>query len=371
MWWRWRLTESRWTKTILHPNGLQGRLQPRRSRRGGGGSCAPHSKSGYCPSLGCRRMPAIRTHFLCGPSVTSYCITSRLVSLCTNVDKAPRCPDVLPVRVRCRHGSHTLRWLPCHKGTCQTCQAQWRMGVADKVREGASKLQVAGRTLMFVTLTLGRPADGAAETPEQMLDRLMAAWRRWRQGRWWADNMDGAEYFRVVEAGSQNGRPHVHLVVAGRLPYIRAPHDQESVAHWRADLTGPAAREMVHGIEVAGFGPLCYVERLKGGGVRGPQRIWAATCPRAKSGWCGRTAGRCGWPRVRAGGRWTCRIRPRTWPAAWLWSLAGRRASACGAAGSGTRPTWTRIGRRCGGVTWRGGGATWIRMMGGGAGGCG
>lgn len=143
------------------------------------------------------------------------------------------------------------------------------MGVADKVREGASKLQVAGRTLMFVTLTLGRPADGAAETPEQMLDRLMAAWRRWRQGRWWADNMDGAEYFRVVEAGSQNGRPHVHLVVAGRLPYIRAPHDQESVAHWRADLTGPAAREMVHGIEVAGFGPLCYVERLKGGGGSG------------------------------------------------------------------------------------------------------
>lgn len=134
------------------------------------------------------------------------------------------------------------------------------------MRYGAAKLERAGRPLQFVTLTLGRPPDGIHESDAEMLDRLMRGWRKLVHGRWWRGNMAGAEYFRVVEARSVHGRPHIHLMVAAELPYVRAPKGGESLFSWRADLSTDGAG-MVAALEAAGMGPICHVERLRGGGA--------------------------------------------------------------------------------------------------------
>ena len=154
-----------------------------------------------------------------------------------------------------------MRLLPCHKPTCVQCQGQWRLRVANKVRQGAARLLVQGQDLHFLTLTLG--PGPAGETHGMMVDRLMAAWRRLVQGRWWRGHV--GTYFRVVESGTHTGRPHIHAVVAGGLPYVRAARTPESLASWGADLTGEG-REMVGALELAGFGPICHAEHLHGGG---------------------------------------------------------------------------------------------------------
>ena len=133
--------------------------------------------------------------------------------------------------------------------------------MANKVRQGASRLLAGGAELHFVTLTLG--PGPAGETHSMMVDRLMAAWRRLCKGWWWGAHAD--TYFRVVESGTHTGRPHIHAVVAGDVPYVRAPRDREPLASWRADL-GPDGRKMVAALEAAGFGPLCHAEHLHGGG---------------------------------------------------------------------------------------------------------
>ena len=135
--------------------------------------------------------------------------------------------------------------------------------MANKVRQGAARLLVKGRELHFVTLTLGRGPAG--ETHAEMVERLMVGWRNLRQGWWWREHGPEGPFFRVVESGTHTGRPHLHAVVAGSLPYVRAPRDRESLESWRADL-GPDALGMVAALERAGLGPICHAEHLHGGG---------------------------------------------------------------------------------------------------------
>lgn len=168
----------------------------------------------------------------------------------------------MPARMRCRHGGLTVRMLPCHRGTCPVCQGAWRLRVANKIQQGASRLLVQGWEFHFLTLTI-RDVDGN-ETHPEMLDRLMGAWRRLQQGRWWREHGPAGPRFRVVENGSHTGRPHLHLVVAGDLPYVRKARDKESLASWRADLSAEG-RELVAALEAAGLGPITHSEHLHGG----------------------------------------------------------------------------------------------------------
>ena len=138
------------------------------------------------------------------------------------------------------------------------------MGVSDKIKHGASVLAAGGAELHFGTFTLADLPGGRPESDSEQVDRLMAAWRTMAKGRWWREH--SGEFFRVVERGSMNGRPHVHIVAAGRLPHVPAIRRGEKVRYWRARI-GPDGRAVVAMLERAGLGPVCHIERLQGGGA--------------------------------------------------------------------------------------------------------
>ena len=134
------------------------------------------------------------------------------------------------------------------------------MNVSDRIQHGASELAAEGMELHFGTFTLGPEPGCRPETHAEQVARLMLGWRRVVQGRWWRDNV--GEYFRVVESGSENGRPHVHFVAAGgRLPHVPAIRRGERLKYWRARL-GNDGRGLVAVLERAGLGPVCHIERL-------------------------------------------------------------------------------------------------------------
>lgn len=107
--------------------------------------------------------------------------------------------------------------------------------------------------LRLVTFTLDSEADHPAETAADRASRLMAAWRKFRHSsRWNQVSTPGKkrgyaspDYAWVLEFGSKNKRPHLHLIVYdphGVVPLADAVDKYRSADDWLASQT-PAAQK--------------------------------------------------------------------------------------------------------------------------------
>ena len=148
--------------------------------------------------------------------------------------------------------------IPCGRKDCHECQEAWRYGNYGRIRAGCEVLAARQRSLMFVTLTVqSRPG----EDPAGLIDRLSDGFRRW-QSNYVGRHHKGAQWFRVFEAGTRNGRPHVHLITDAQFPVVPAPRPGEPRHRWEARLTAEA-RAFQKAAVAAGLGPIMSVEVAK------------------------------------------------------------------------------------------------------------
>lgn len=219
--------------------------------------CRPHGVPSYMRGVSCAacltmnngpRMPALR------PSTP----------LAGSASLPPRCMDPIPIKCTCRHSADRHDYtrtftVGCGKLDCVACSAQWRRQVRARIAHGAS----AFPELHFLTLTVQDLPDNPNETQLQMLDRLMTAWRGLRR-HYLNRTYDSFPFYRVVESGSKNGCPHLHIVTPVPVPACDKASKYPTKRQWEASLT-QYAREFQSALVSAGFGPIYHAERLRYG----------------------------------------------------------------------------------------------------------
>lgn len=124
--------------------------------------------------------------------------------------------------------------------------------------QGVDALAAESVCLKFVTLTL-KPEP--RETGGSMIDRLSNALTTFNRNIIHR-HYKGARWARVFEAGTWNGRPHMHMITDADFPVIPRLRPGETRLQWEARLT-PEAREFQARAVKAGFGPIMSVEVAK------------------------------------------------------------------------------------------------------------
>lgn len=162
-----------------------------------------------------------------------------------SVEGAPGpCPTPLARRAVCRHVEWAVELFPCNSRECESCQAAWRFGNRCRIKQGAEALAPNQGALKFMTLTLARmPNDSMGG----QIDRLSDAWRLLNRNVLLRRHK-GCHWTRAFEAGTRNGRAHMHCVIDADIPVIPKLRPGEKLREWKAR------------VEAAGFGPIMSVE---------------------------------------------------------------------------------------------------------------
>lgn len=97
----------------------------------------------------------------------------------------------------------------CHDRFCVACGTAHGRIIASRVRAW-----LGTRPARFVTLTTLATAEPLADR----LDRLYAAFRRLRRGKWWRSRVNGGVATIEVKRGLNSGKwhPHLHVLCRGR-----------------------------------------------------------------------------------------------------------------------------------------------------------